>query len=171
MREHLLLTGKRNSCCAEAVAEITLTMSNARRNFLISGGLLAADIAGAAVTISSLLSHGRGVTMGTAGLLMPVIGGWLITALFIILAEQPVAGSISEVRWVTGAPVDLSAPWQPLGARPVAESEIGWEHVVTLIGAASCHYVRSRAALFWAIGTSAGFLLWMGLSLGIATVA
>lgn len=171
MREHLLLTENRDCCCAEAVAEIIRTMSNARRNFLISGGLLAADIAGAALTISSLLSHGRGVTLGTAGLLVPVIGGWLITALFMVLAEQPVAGSISEVRWVTGAPVDLSAPWQPLGARPIAESEIGWEHVVPLIGAAARHYVRSRAALLWAIGTSAGFLLWAGLALGIATVA
>lgn len=158
-------------CCAEAVAEITLTMGNARRNFLISGGLLAADIAGAAVTMSSLLSHGQGVTLGSAGLLVPVIAGWLITALFMVLAEQPVAGSISEVRWVTGAPVDLSAPWQPLGARPIAESEIGWEHVVPLIGAATIHYMRSRVTLLWAIGTSAGFLLWMGLSLGIATVA
>lgn len=152
------------------VARITAVMSGSRRLFLFSSGLLTADVAAAAIAMSAFLSHGRGVALGTAGLLAPVMLSWIITATLIIQAEQPVAGALGEIRRATGAPVDLSAPWLALGFAPNADSDIGEEHLVLLIGSAILHYARSRVALLWAVCTSVGLMLWLAIALGIATV-
>jgi hypothetical protein len=156
---------------AAAAAKITSTMSDSRRLFLISGGLLTADVTGAAVAVSAFLSHGHSVALWAAGLLVPVILSWFIAALLMTLGEQAVAGSLGELRRVTGAPVDLSAPWRSLGVTPMADSDISWEHIVLLIGAATLHHARSRLALRWAIITTVGFLLWLVLSLAMAAVS
>jgi hypothetical protein len=156
---------------AAAAAKITSAMSDSRRLFLISGGLLTADVTGAAVAVSAFLSHGHSVALWAAGLLVPVILSWFIAALLMTLGEQAVAGSLGELRRVTGAPVDLSAPWRSLGVTPMAESDISWEHIVLLIGAATLHHARSRLALRWAIITTVGFLLWLVLSLAMAAVS
>jgi hypothetical protein len=156
---------------AAAAAKITSAMSDSRRLFLISGGLLTADVTGAAVAVSAFLSHGHSVALWAAGLLVPVILSWFIAALLMTLGEQAVAGSLGELRRVTGAPVDLSAPWRSLGVTPMAESDIAWEHIVLLIGAATLHHARSRLALSWAIITTVGFMLWLALSLAMAAVS
>jgi len=155
---------------AAAVAEITAVMSDTRRLFLISGGLLTADVTGAAIAVSALLSHGHVVSLWAAGLLVPVILSWLTAALLMTLGEQSVAGALGELRRATGAPVDLSAPWQSLVVTPMADLGREWDHVVLLIGAANLHHARSRLALSWAVVTTAGFLLWLALSLAIGAV-
>lgn len=156
---------------AAAAVKITSAMSDGRRLFLISGGLLTADVTGAAVAVSAFLSHGNSLALWAAGLLVPVILSWFIAALLMTLGEQAVAGSLGELRRVTGAPVDLSAPWRSLGVTPMAQSDIAWEHIVLLIGAATLHHARSRLALHWAIITTVGFLLWLTLSLAMAAVS
>lgn len=155
---------------AAAVAEITSVMSDTRRLSLMSGGLLTADVTGAAIAVSALLSHGYVVSLWAAGLLVPVILSWLITAMLMTLGERSVAGALGELRRVTGAPVDLSAPWRSPGVTPMADWDREWDYIVLLIAAANLHHARSRLALSWAVITTAGFLLWLALSLAIGAV-
>lgn len=136
----------------------------------MSGGLLTADVTGAAIAVSALLSHGYVVSLWAAGLLVPVILSWLITAMLMTLGERSVAGALGELRRVTGAPVDLSAPWRSPGVTPLADWDREWDYIVLLIAAANLHHARSRLALSWAVITTAGFLLWLALSLAIGAV-
>lgn len=154
-----------------AVTDIISAIGDMRRLMIVSGGMLAADIAGAAVAVPALFRHGDGAGLICSGLLAPVMLSWLIAVLFTILAERPFAVALGDLRCVAGAPVDPSAPWRPLGMRPVADWHIVSEHVVPLIGAATVQHSRARLALAWAAITTVGFMLWVVLSFGVAAAS
>jgi hypothetical protein len=153
-----------------AITGVILVTGGTRRLTLISAGLLAADVVGAAIVVSALLGRGKVLALGSVGLLVPVTLSWLVTAVLVLLAEGPVTSAFSELRRATGAPVDPSAPWSPLGVRPLTDSEVTWGHVVPLIAAATRQHARARLALSAAVITTAVFLLWMALSLAAATL-
>jgi hypothetical protein len=157
--------------CPAAISEITSAIGDTRWLTLISGGLLAADIAGAATIVAELLGHRAAIAVGSVGLLVPVILSWLVTAVLLLLAERPVAGELGELRRATGARVDPSAWWAPLGVLPLSASDLEWSHVVPLIAAVTIRHARARVALSSAIVTTAGLLLWMVISLAIVAVS
>jgi hypothetical protein len=157
--------------CPAAINEVLSVLGDTRRHILISGGLLAVDLVGAASVASALLGRGGVVAPGTVGLLMPVLLGWLVTAVLVLLAERPVVGALGELRRATGAPVNPSAPWSPLGVLPLAAADLNCNHVVPLIAAANIQHARARLALSAAVITTAAFLLWMALSLAVAALA
>ena len=152
------------------IAELASAIGDPLSLLLISGGLLAADLAGAAATVAILLTHGGAVAVGTAGLLIPVALSWLVAAALLLWAERPVADAVGELRWMTGAPVDLAAPCSPWGVHPPPTAHLAWPCMVRLIGAVAIRHGRARLALCAAIFTTSGFLAWMLLSLAIATV-
>jgi hypothetical protein len=154
-----------------AITDVISATGDTRRLIHLSTGLLAAVLVGAATVASALLGRGQALALGSVGLLMPVILSWLVTAVLVLLAEGPVTSAFGELRRATGAPVDPSAPWSPLGVRPLADSEVTWSHVVPLIAAATRQHARARLALSAAVITTAVFLLWMALSLAAATLA
>ena len=156
--------------CPAAISEITAAIGDTRWLALISGGLLAADIAGAAATVAELLGRRDAVAVGSVGLLVPVVLSWLVTAVLLLLAERPVAGELGELRRATGARVDPSAWWAPVGVLPLPASDLEWSHIVPLIAAVTIRHARARLALSSAIVTTAGLLLWMVLSLAIVAV-
>ena len=137
--------------------------------FLISGGLLAADAAGA-VAAASLLGRAGAVAVGTVGLLMPVALGWLAAAALLLWAQRPVDDALGELRWLTGAPVDLSLRRPPPGVPRPLLPEMEWPHLVRLIGAVVVRQRRVRLALSAAILTTAGILAWTVVSLTIAAI-
>jgi hypothetical protein len=96
--------------------------------------------------------------------------GWLAAAALLLHAERPVAGALGELRQATGAQVDPSAPWPPVGVRQLPASQLRWSHVVPLIGATTIRHARARLALAAAITASAALLLWMLLALAVAAV-
>jgi hypothetical protein len=153
-----------------AISEITSAIGDTRWLTLISGGLLAADIAGAAAMVAELLGRRDAVAVGSVGLLVPVILSWLVAAVLLLLAERPVAGALGELRRATGAQVDPSAKWAPVGVLPLPASDVEWSHVVPLIAAVAIRHARAGLALSSAIVTTAGLLLWMVLSLAIVVV-
>jgi hypothetical protein len=153
-----------------AVPAITAAISDTRWLVLISGALLVADIAGASVTTAELLGRQSAVAVGSIVLLVPVLAGWLAAAALLIHAERPVVGALGELRRATGARVEPSAPWRSVGVRPLPACDLEWAHVVPLIAAATIQHARARLALCLAIITTAGLLLWMVLSLAIASV-
>ncbi len=156
--------------CQAAVSDITTAIGDTRWLVLVSGGLLAADVAGAATVAGDLLGRPGAAAMGSVGLLVPVMVSWLAAVALLLLAERPVAGALGELRRVTGAPVDLAAPWRPLGVRRLPPAELDWSHLVPLIGATVVRHARARRALFAAIVTTAGLLAWLVLVLAIAAV-
>jgi hypothetical protein len=151
--------------CSAAFADVISVIGDARRLLLISGGLLAGDLIGTASVVSALVGRGHAPALVSLCLLLPVVLSWLLTAAVMLLAERPVAGALGELRRATGAAVDLSAPWAPLGVRPLADPELDWSHVVPLIGATNCQHTRARLALSASVLTTAAFFLWMPIAL------
>jgi hypothetical protein len=117
-----------------------------------------------------LLGRRDAVAVGSVGLLVPVILSWLVAAVLLLLAERPVAGALGELRRATGAQVDPSAWWAPVGVLPLPASDLEWSNVVPLIAAVAIRHARARLALSSAIVTTAGLLLWMVLSLAMVVV-
>jgi hypothetical protein len=154
-----------------AITDIISVTGDTRRLIHLSAGLLAAVLIGSATVASVLLGRGQVLALGSVGLLIPVILSWLVTAVLVLLAEGPMTSAFGELRRATGAPVGPSAPWTPVGVRPLADSEVTWGHVVPLIAAATRQHARTRLALSAAVITAAVFLLWMALSLAAATLA
>lgn len=155
---------------ASAVADITVAMGNARRLAGAAGGLLAADAAGASIVVSALLTKPNGVAWLAAVLIVPVVLIWVAAALFLVLAEEPAAAALGELRRGTGAPADLTAPWRPLGMRSLADLDLDGR-VVSLIGAAAVAHTRARRALSAAVTATAAVLLWAAVALAIAAVS
>ncbi len=153
-----------------AIAEVTAIAGGTRSLFLTSGGLLAAGVAGAVAVAAELLGRADAVAVVSVGLLIPVALSWLVAAALLLWAQRPVADALGELRWVTGAPVDLSAPCQPLDMQPPPTSDMEWSHIVRLIGAVTVRHGRARLALGWAIVTTAGILAWIVLSLTFAAI-
>lgn len=165
------LVGNRSCDHTPDVADVIAVTGDTRRLIHLSTGLLAAVLVGAATVAAALLSRGQTLTLGSVGLLIPVILSWLVTAVLVLLAEGPVTSALAELRLKTGAPVDPSAPWSPLGVRPLTDSEVTWGYVVPLIAAATHQHARTRLALGAAVITTAVFLFWMAFSLAAATLA
>jgi hypothetical protein len=156
--------------CAAAVAQITSVTSETRWITLVAGGLLAADLIAASVMMAAMFGRDHVYALATVGLLALVGLSWLRTSVLMVMAEWPVAAALGELRRVTGAPVDLSAPWVPFGVRPMEASEVDWHHALPLIGAATLRHTRARLALSWAVITTIGLCVWMFLPFAIAAM-
>jgi hypothetical protein len=155
---------------AAAISDVIAVTGDTRRLTYISAGLLATVLMGAATVGAALLVRGRPLAMGSLGLLVPVLVSWLVTAALVLFSEGPVTSAFAELRHATGAPVDPSAPWAPLGVAPLADPEVTWDCVVPLIAATRRQHARARLALSAAVLTTAAFLLWMTLSLAVAAL-
>ena len=119
---------------------------------------------------AELLGRRDTVAVGTVGLLIPVALSWLVAAALLLWAERSVADAVGELRWMTGAPVDLSPGCSLAGVQPSPAPDLAWSHAVRLIGAVAIRHGRARLALSSAVLTTAGFLAWMVLSLTIAAI-
>lgn len=152
------------------IAEAISAAADTRHLTLISGGLLTADVTGAAIAEYALLGHGHMVTWVSAALLVPAALAWVSAAARVVMAEQPVAGALSELRRETGAPIEPSAPWHSRGFRQLCDEEIEHRHVAPLIGASAIRHDRARTALSAAIIATGAFLLWAVLSISLTAV-
>jgi len=153
-----------------AVADVIAVTGDTRRLTHISAGLLAAVLVGAASLGAALLVRGEPLNLGSLGLLMPVLMSWLVTAALVLFSAGPVTSAFAELRRATGASIDPSAPWVPLGVEPLADSEVTWNYIVPLIAATRRQHARARLALSVAVLTTGAFLLWMVLSLAMAAL-
>jgi hypothetical protein len=155
---------------AVAISDVIAVTGDTRRLTYISAGLLAAVLMGAATVGAALLLRGQPLAMGSLGLLMPVLAAWLVTAALVLFSEGPLTSAFAELRRATGAPVDPSAPWAPLGVEPLADTAVTRDCIVPLIAATRRQHARARFALSAAVLTTAAFLLWMMLSLAVAAL-
>lgn len=120
------------------------------------------------VTIGLALETGpaaRALRGGPAGvatlcLLGGVVFCWLVAVLLLVRASRPVLSAVSELRWVTGAPVDTRPGWvtlPPVGADPEVWT---WNRAYLLVGAARMSRERMQYADTWTYFTGGCFLAW-----------
>jgi hypothetical protein len=150
---------------------VVAVAGDTRRLTYICAGLLGVVFIGAATVTSALAVHGHALAIGAAGLLLPVVLGWLAAAILLAASERPVSRVLGELRWTTGGAVDPSAPWSPLAAQPLADAEVAWDYVVALIAATTRRHARARLALAATVVTTVVSLLWITLSLAAVTMA
>jgi hypothetical protein len=94
------------------------------------------------------------------GLLCGLLVCWLVAVFLLAQAGRPVLNAVSELRWVTGAPLDPRAGWltlPPAGADP---AEWVWNRACLLLGAARLASYRMRRADTWTYLASGYFLAW-----------
>jgi hypothetical protein len=156
--------------CGAAVADVIAVIGDTRRLTQVAAGLLAAVLVGAATLGAALVGRGHVLAVGSVALLLPVAVSWLVTAALVLSSEVPVTRALGQLRQVSGAPLDLAAPWTPVGLRPLTDTEGNWGYVVSLIAAATHRHARARIALGGAVVTTAVFLAWMSLALVAVTV-
>lgn len=154
-----------------AVAQITSITADTRWLTLVSGTLLTADLVGGGVMMTVLLGRANVSALASLGLLVVVTLSWMRASALVVLAERPIAGALGELRRVTGAPVDPSAPWPRVGVQQMAPSELGWDHLLPLIAAATLRHARARLALSWAVITTTGLCVWMILSFAVTVLS
>jgi hypothetical protein len=151
---------------AATVTEMTSLLCDTSTIMQLAGGVLAVSAAGlvtAARWLVTTAGHGWGL-----GLLAGAALCWVTAAVTLVRAERPVADALGDLRWRTGAPIDPSVPWVPIGmCRPVV-TELGWEQSLSLIAAANLRRARARLALRWAVITMGCVCLW---AIGLALVA
>jgi hypothetical protein len=120
------------------------------------------------VTIGLALQAGhaaRALHAGLAGvtslcLLGGVVFCWLVAVFLLARASRPVLNAVSELRWVTGAPLDPRPGWvtlPPVGADP---EEWTWNRAYLLVGAARMTRDRMQFADTWTYFTGGCFLAW-----------
>ena len=74
--------------------------------------------------------------VANVGLLGGVLACWLVAVFLLARAGRPVLNAVSELRWVTGAPLDPRAGWLTLPPVGAAPAEWTWNRAHLLLGAA-----------------------------------
>jgi hypothetical protein len=98
-----------------------------------------------------------------AGLMLALILCWLAAAALLHVAGRPTLHALSELRWVTGSPLDPRARWLTLPPPGVNPEEWTWNRVHFLLGAALLTRRRVQRAEACACVTAAAFLAWTAI--------
>jgi hypothetical protein len=144
------------------IGDMAALLRDTRCDLLTSGGMLAAIMIGFALE-AGLSAHAlRASVVGILNLAMlcGLLVSWLIAFLVLAWASKPVLSTLSELRWVTGAPLDPRAPWLTLPPPGVDAGEWTWFRAHLLLGAARLARYRMRLADTWTYLTAGCFLIW-----------
>jgi hypothetical protein len=144
------------------ISEMSDLLRDTRGSMMTDGCLLGA------ITIGFALEAGlaaRAPRPGLAGVIsLCLLGGivscWLVAVFLLARASRPVLSTVSELRWVTGAPVDPRPGWvtlPPVGADP---AEWTWNRAYLLLGAVRLARYRMQFADTWTYFTGGWFLAW-----------
>ena len=145
------------------IGEMAGLLRETRGNMLACAGLLGGVAIGIAAETGESARVPRSLLADVIniGLMCPLFGCWLVAAVFLAIAGRPVLNALSEIRWVTGAPLDPRAPWltlPPPGADPEGWT---WIRAHLLLGAARLARHRMQLADTWTCIAAACFLLWI----------
>lgn len=147
------------------IGEMAGLLRETRGNMLACAGLLSAVAIGIAAEtgVSAGVPHSLLADVINIGLMCPLFCCWLVAAVFLAIAGRPVLNALSEIRWVTGAPLDPRAPWltlPPFGAHPEGWT---WIRAHLLLGAARLARHRMQLADTWTCIAAACFLVWIAI--------
>ncbi len=151
------------------IGEMAGLLRETRVKMLASAGFLGALAIGIALEAGVSARSPRPGLAGAVNILLmcPLFFCWLVAVILVAMAGRPVLNALSEIRWLTGAPLDPRAPW--LGLPPVGAHLEGWAwtRAHLLLGAARMARYRVQRADTWTCVAAACFLLWTAMmSLG-----
>jgi hypothetical protein len=146
----------------EVIGEMARLLRDTRSNMLVGGGVLGAITIGIALEATF---SARALRPGPAGfvngvLLLALLLCWLRAVALLALSGRPVLDKLSELRWVTGAPLDSRPRWLTLPPAGSTPEEWTWTRAQLLVGAARLVRHRTRLADTWTYLTAAGFAVW-----------
>jgi hypothetical protein len=121
-----------------------------------------------AITVGLALEAGltaQALRLDLVGVIdLGLLGGtafcWLVAVLLLARASRPVLNALSELRGLTGAPLDPRPGWvtlPPTGADP---ADWTWSRAYLLLGAAYMARYRMQFADTWTYFTGGCFLAW-----------
>lgn len=146
----------------EVITEMAGLLRDNRGGLLTDACLLGAVAIGLALEAGAAAGEPR---PGLAGVInLCLLGGiascWLVASFLLARASRPVLNAVSELRWVTGAPLDPRPGWvtlPPVGADPAVWT---WNRAYLLLGAARLARYRMQFADTWTYFTGGCFLAW-----------
>jgi hypothetical protein len=146
----------------EVISEMADLLRDNRGSMLTDGCLLGAVAVGFALEAGVAARELRPSVVGviSLGLLCAIVFCWLVAAFLVARASRPVLNAVSELRWVTGAPLDPRPRWvtlPPVGADP---AEWTWNRAYLLLGAARLARYRMQFADTWTYFAGGCFLGW-----------
>jgi hypothetical protein len=144
------------------IGEMADLLRDTRGSMMTDGCLLSAITIGIALEggLSARALRPSVAGVMNLGLLCGMLICWLAAAFLLARAGRPVLNAVSELRWVTGAPLDPRARWltlPPVGADP---REWTWNRAYLLLGAARLARYRMQFADTWTYLTVGCFLVW-----------
>ena len=151
----------------QVIGEMADLTRDIRGSTITDGCLLGAITIGLAMEAGLA---GRGLRPSLAGvinlgLLGAVVCCWLIAVVLLARASRPVLNTLSELRWVTGAPLHPRPGWvtlPPAGADP---AEWTWNRAYLLLGSARLARYRMQYADTWTYFAGGCFLAWTVIAL------
>jgi hypothetical protein len=146
----------------QVIGEIADLLRDIRGSAMTDGCLLGAVTIGLAMEAGLAARVLRPSLAGaiSLGLLGATVLCWLAAVFLLTRASKPVLNTVSELRWVTGAPLDPRPGWvtlPPTGADP---AEWTWNRAYLLLGAARLARYRMQCADTWTYFTGGCFLAW-----------
>jgi len=147
------------------ISEMADLMRDTQGHLLADGCILGGCLIGFALEAGLSARALRPSLIGVANLslLCGMLTCWAAAVFLLARASRPVLSALSEIRWVTGAPLDPRAPWltlPPLGANP---EEWTWNRAHLLLGAARLARYRLQFADTWTYIVGGYFLAWTAL--------
>jgi hypothetical protein len=147
------------------IGEMADLMRDTRGSMIADGCILSAITIGIALEASLSARALRPSLLGVTdvGLLGGALACWLVAVFLLARAGRPVLNAVSELRWVTGAPLDPRAGWltlPPVGANP---DEWSWNRAHLLLGAARLARYRMQFADTWTYLAGGCFLVWSAI--------
>jgi hypothetical protein len=144
------------------IGEMAELLRDMRGSMVTDGCLLGAITIGFALEAGLAARALRPDLAGITSLLLlgAIVSCWLVAVFSLLRASRPVLGTVSELRWVTGAPLDPRPNWvtlPPAGADP---GEWTWSRAYLLLGSARLARYRMQFADTWTYFTGGCFLAW-----------
>lgn len=144
------------------IGEMADLLRDVRASMMTDGCLLGAISVGIALAMG--FPHRAMRPSLTEILNLIMLGGivfcWLVAGFLLVRASRPVLNAVSELRWVTGAPLDPRPGWvtlPPMGADP---AQWTMNRAYLLVGAARLARYRAQLADTWTYFTGGCFLVW-----------
>jgi hypothetical protein len=144
------------------ISEMADLLRDTRGSLIANECVLGAIMIGIALEAGPAARAPRPDLAGVAALGV-LICCWLAAAFLLARASRPVLRTVSELRWVTGAPLDPRPGWvtlPPVGADP---AEWTWNRAYLLLGAARLARYRMQYADTWTYLTGGCFLAWTAI--------
>ena len=144
------------------IGEMADLLRDTRASMMTDGCILGAITIGIAVVAGV---SARGLPPGLAGLvdlglLVGVMASWLVAVIMLAWAGRPVLNAVSELRWVTGAPLDPRAQWLTVPPPQADPVEWTWNRAHLLVAAARLARYRMQFADTWTYLAGGCFLAW-----------